>query len=245
MPSQFRAIVQRLKLPKSRRRDKRLELGAWRDDLYFPEWRMGFITVPKAANTSLKYSLVENLPMETRKPILTKIEIAGDRQTIHRVMHQTSYRCSLERLTASDVEHLLTTVRHPEGRLISFYFDKIVGKGWPPKKKAEIAALYDIDADNSFDAFVSRVADIPDEESEIHFRSQYDLIGPEFASDPRLRLIHTENFEKDFKRAIEQIGLKIDTPRKENPTSRPEFQISPLTRRLIERRFAKDYELFY
>lgn len=225
--------------------DLRRALGAWRDDLYFPEWKMGFITVPKAANTSLKYLLLDTLDPDIRRRSRAEITAVGDEQRIHKVLRESPYRCTAARLTEKDVDYICAPVRNPVGRLVSFYFDKVVGRGWPASKQAEMAALYGFDSRTSFDDFVAVVADLADEECEPHFRSQYNLVGPKIVADARFRLIRTENFERDYHAVSEEIGLPIGEVGKRNPAHYDSFEVSPATLAMIERRFASDYELFY
>ena len=228
-----------------RNRKQRLQFGKWRDDLYFAEWRLGFITVPKAANTSLKYSLLEALPQESRDHLLRTIELSGDRQAIHGAFRDSVYSTSYDQLTSLDVDNILVTTRRPEERLRSFYFDKIIGNGWPPEMQDNVARLYGIDKHTSFDVFVAKVADIPDNEAELHFRSMRKIIGARVLADPRLRLIRTEFFDSDFSNAFAEIGLPIRSSIRENALSSSGFQISQKIQKLIERRFEDDYELFY
>lgn len=202
--------------PRYRHRQQRLAFGGWRDDLYFEEWRLGFITIPKAANTSLKYSLMEALPKERRDQMLAKIQITGDRQAIHGAFRDSVYATTYDKLTCLDTDHILVTTRRPEARLVSFYFDKVIGDGWPPEMQAEVAKMYGIDKNSSFDDFIERLVDTPDEEAELHFRSIHKIIGSRVLADPRLLLIRTENFNVEFRRAFAEIGLPLTSPRKEN-----------------------------
>ncbi|WP_373355204.1 sulfotransferase family 2 domain-containing protein [Pseudoroseicyclus sp. CXY001] len=243
----FKAIARRLGYqsphpsPEAQRRD----LGAWRDDLYFPEWKTGFITVPKAANTSLKYLILDSLEAKNRTAIYDAIDSVKDKQRIHRALRESPYRCDQARLLKPDVRYILVPVRHPEARLISFYFDKVVGTGWPQTKQSALAELYSFSASTSFEDFVSLIAELPDAECEPHFRSQFDLVGSEVVSDPRLRIIHTESFERDYRAVSEEIGLPPSEGRKENAADRTDFEISPSARAQIRRRYSEDFELFY
>lgn len=225
--------------------EERKAIGWFRDNLYFPELRLGFVTVPKAANTSLKYAILESLPESARQPLLARITEAGTRQGIHRALRASAYRCGRERLLEPDVDHVLATVRHPEARLKSFYVDKVLGDGWPERLRVKVARLYGIDAQTSFEAFVARLADIPDDECELHFRSQAEIIGADLLGDPRLCILRTECLAGDFRAAMFRTGLGLGTPRMENAKAGAEVSVSSRGRALIERRFAQDYALFY
>jgi hypothetical protein len=224
---------------------ERKRLGAWQDNLYFPQWHLGVITVPKAANTTLKATLVASLDVPDRALIEAKVAGAKDDQRLHDALRKSPFCCAYGRLLEPDVRIILATLRHPVGRLQSFYRDKVVGGGWPPEKKAEVARLWKIDDRLSFDAMVARIAEIPDAESEPHFRSQTALLGADVIDDGRLRLVRTERFETDLDTVAREIGLPLAAGARKNSSAAPPIQISPTARRLIALRYADDFERFY
>ena len=224
---------------------KRKQLGAWRDDLYFPKWCLGVITVPKSANTTLKRKLLGQLSCRSAELIRQDVNGHADRQYIHEALRKSEFSCRHERLLKSDVKIIVATVRHPVSRIVSFYSDKVIGSGWPPYKKNELKKLYDIGADDSFDRVVSKIFDVPDEYSEIHFRSQLGIIGEDIISDSRFISIRTESFDKDFSSLSSKIGLIDLQVQRENVSSSSSVSISRTSRLLIEKRYERDLEKFY
>ena len=135
-------------------------------------------------------------------------------------------------------------VRNPLTRLHSCYRDKLVNAA--SKRDRCSLSVYGIEFGISFDEFVRRVADIPDDRADQHFRSQHTFLthGDEL-------LVHhlgqLEHFD-DHWRAI-QSRLGLTPPKHEHRVSGPPVAARqlPLTRAAAERarqRYQRDIELF-
>ncbi len=145
-------------------------------------------------------------------------------------------------------------VRNPWDRLVSCWRDKIRGEVSDFTRIADngvahcLAAFDALRADMPFDAFVRTVADIPDDVADEHFRSQHwNLV------DAKGRLAvdfvgRYETLDADFSDVAYTIGLppNLVLPRLQaNPVPVDYAQLyTPQTRTLVERRYARDVELF-
>lgn len=192
-------------------RVQRTELGSWRDDLYFPHLELGFITVPKAANTTLKYAIISSGFDNKTQNILNNLSRIRDKQRIHGLLRESGYSVDLNRLFDAGVKAVLTSSRDPLWRLVSFYSDKVKGGGWHTDHQTNIHRLYELEAGMSFEAFVKKVCTIEDSEREIHFRSQSNLIPEAVRSDRRLVLIKAEDMRsRQSVELLASLGIKIN-----------------------------------
>lgn len=203
-----------------------------------------YIEIPKVACTSLKSAFAQLLGISLE-------DAGGD-------PHQVSFPSPLA--PPSHVGPLypglfsFAFVRNPWDRLVSCYRDKIRGEvdGFTDftvqPGVAYCLARFDLFVTGmSFDDFVEAVASIPDEEADVHFRSQYTFlannageIGVDFVG-------RYERLLADFTLVQWMIGLPpIKLPRLQAaryPVRYAEYY-SPSTRRVVAERFAKDIELF-
>ena len=222
-----------------------IEKGGWEDNLFFPELGVGLVTVPKAANTSLKFELLRLLPPSVQQFVEKKIEVAGDSQAIHGALRSTSYRCEKGRLLQPDVDLILTTTRNPIDRLTSFYFDKVLGDGWPIHLLNEMKFIYGFDKTSSFRDVAVTIANCPDQFSEIHFRSQTGIVGRDVLGDKRLRVIRTEAFFDDFTSICEEMNWALEPRGRMNKSNSSPLNLDSRLKNLIETRYRSDYESFY
>ena len=222
-----------------------IEKGGWEDNLFFPELGVGLVTIPKAGNTSLKFELLRLLPLSVQQYVEKKVEVAGDSQAIHSALRSTSYRCDKGRLLQPDVDLIVTTARNPIDRLTSFYFDKVVGAGWPVNILDEMKLIYGFDKTSSFREVAITVANCPDQFSEIHFRSQTGIVGRDVLADKRLRVIRTEAFFDDFAAICEEMNWSLKPKEQVNKSNRSPLHLDSRLKHLIETRYRSDYERFY
>lgn len=223
---------------------RRLELGNWRDDLYFPHLEMGFITVPKAAGTTLKYSILASsvdLKLNILFNELNKIE---DKQRIHSLLRESGYGTRFERFFENGAKSVLATTRDPLRRLISFYNDKIIGDGWNRYHQANVHRIYGFDTTMSFEAFADQISSIEDREREIHFRSQSDLIPESLRLDPRLILIKAEMLRSRYSNIkLGRLGFKL-VDRDFNESMKHQANVTRRSQDMIFDAYSADYRNF-
>lgn len=192
------------------------------------EHRMVFMMIAKAGNTSTMHALRSACGLEVRPdhhfPNAGKEEIAE------------RYGAYLK----------VAFVRNPFDRLVSCWCDKVRRKWLPSLQRQGLRK------DMSFPAFVEQVARVPDSEcpgAAQHFRSQtYDLcIGDRVVPDFVGRI---DTFAHDWKRMRELIkghcGVDMGPVRHANASQHRPYRsyYTPELRRLVERRFADDLEVF-
>lgn len=127
---------------------------------------------------------------------------------------------------------VFSVVRNPIARLRSCWADKVVGGFRPFLRDHGIEAC-------GFDEFVARVADIPDCEANQHFRSMaFDLcVGDEVV--PRWWRLEDD----PWRQVSKYIRINLDVQRLNVSTDVP--AVSQATERLIRKRYARDFRLFY
>ncbi len=135
-------------------------------------------------------------------------------------------------------------VRNPYDRLLSAYIDKIMGGGG---LQAKFHAALGREGDISFDDFIDVIADEPAEEMDAHYAVQcqhtfqpcvpYDYIG------------RFERLPEGLAEIGRRIGMDLQKyearldPHKTGPKLYADYY-TPRTVRLVQRRFAEDFEAF-
>ena len=217
--------------------------GNTTNSLLFEKANINYISIPKVANTSIKIAIVKSL-----KILNTKDQnfIDQNPNLIHKVLKfHFNNKIQIFPKDKSNVEFAL--IRNPIDRLISFYFDKIIGSGWDQKVKNKIFPYFGFSSNMSLEDLISRVCDIPDQLSEIHFRSQSRIIKQSSLYD-NIDIFNMENFymfqsylsdlfKKKFEIELNNIGIF----QKSNKDS---FEISTSSLKKLSLRFESDFNLF-
>ena len=136
--------------------------------LVLDDLRAGYIPIAKVASTSLRLHLCRR-----QARLFYPDEAAQDPRTLQKCMEKRIRKT----LGVDETRRLATThflfafVRNPITRLYSCYLDKVV-------KAARLGEecrlrLYGLSSDMSLDEFVRCIAEIPDAQSDQHFRSQH------------------------------------------------------------------------
>lgn len=182
-----------------------------------------YVPVPKAANTSILDTLRKNFEIKKTK-------------------------------TGS--EYSFSIVRNPYDRLVSCYTEKILDPFH--RKRDNISKEHEyynrlileegFFPKESFKSFVKKVCKISDRRSDKHFRSQHC-----FLLDKKGRWIPDflgkfENLEEDFKKICKKMGVSkppsLPHKRKSKRIDGYRDYYDEETKRLVERRYKKDLELF-
>lgn len=126
----------------------------------FPEWKLAYIGIPKAANTSIKRWLL---------PLIGKPD--EHYNNIHRDDVGFSYSDNEWLAEHKDEYFVFTVVRNPWARAYSTYKDKVVRKvvHGPLRKLGFTEGM-------SFRDFLVRCNDVGDDVADVHIRSQWSMV---------------------------------------------------------------------
>lgn len=197
------------------------------------EYRFVYMAVPKVATTSIKTALLPLLGLDDtyrRERDVHKAFGQGVHKIYrHAMLHESKQSAKLHESKQSVIKGLegryrdyfkFAFVRNPYDRLVSCYAEKI-----RPKKIGIEQGPYggvSLRPGMSFREFAEAVCQIPDEEADVHFRSQYVGVCGDGPDRPVLVdfLGRYENLEDDFSRVGEAIGAPLSLPPNPNPSKR-------------------------
>jgi len=130
------------------------------------KYNFAYLTIPKAANSSVKYALLPTISKSQNDTIHDSPII----QNLHRTDKDLYVYSDKQSVLHKDYSLVFAVVRNSWTRIASCYIDKIQHAFHKP------FAEYGMSPDTSFSEFVETIAQIPDDRSEIHFRSQLSFL---------------------------------------------------------------------
>lgn len=187
--------------------------------------RMIYFINPKCACTTIKAFLAANDPILDVD--LTRIGQDGAFGKVDRMEDISPY---------SDYFRF-TFVRNPWDRLVSCYFEKVIGQGrWP-----EIFG-----SSPSFADFVRVVHSIPDEEADIHYQSQHLNVTNDAGKLVVDFVGRMENIQNDIRKVASVRDLECSLKHFRKSKGRKPYQehYDEETRALAGERYAADIKLF-
>jgi len=221
------------------------------------EYKFVYLVVQKAACSSIKMALVPLFDLDTAQ--YETVRKDGSRGLkVHKLFDDSGYQIGKQELT-SELEgkyqdyFKFAIVRNPWDRLVSCYSQKLLDG-----KRDRVGQRSTLSPSNSsielyngmpFDDFVRAVHAIPDEEANIHFRSQCATVCDEDGGIMADFVGHFETLGEDFSYVAERIGgPELQLPhllRSQNREGRShtEFYDDTLAE-LVYERYTKDIELF-
>ncbi len=207
-----------------------------------PSDGIGYVKITKVASSSVELALSRHIYQQS-----TGQDIASmDKQEIRRYADQYAIHTDLKALAAnSRPRFLFSFVRNPLARLHSSYVNKIqdvraAGVG------ENIFWNHDITLDMSFEEFIERLLEIPDQKINRHLRSQSSVL----CDKGKILVDYVGRFETmaaDWKVIAEQYNLP-DLPHKNRSSKSKASSInSPYTyktARLVADRYREDITSF-
>ena len=201
---------------------------------------LAYLPVPKAASSSIRQCVYEHLGQTYHGPDWARLTNA-------KAALKQRFRHSL---TAAQIDksraelHVFSFVRNPLARLYSCYRDKVVNA--EQRRETCTLAPFGIRFGIDFDTFIRRVAEIPDEQADQHFRSQHCFII--HRGQPLADFIgHVESFAEDWSSLQERFNLpdigrnrRLSGP----PTALTTLPVSRSTAEVAVERYRQDIELF-
>jgi hypothetical protein len=200
------------------------------------EKKLGYISIPKCASSSIRNHLTQY--QQQNAQITKGLDQSGLKfcARISLFPHQVNQ--------LREDYYLFSFVRNPLTRLYSCYRDKVVNA----EKKKDRCSLspYGIHFGMSFDAFVTRVVEIPDKYADQHFRSacSFLMYKGELVVDFVGKF---ERFNEDWEVIASQFGLPAPgkTKRVSGPsTGLKDIPISPSVLEMVIERYANDLDAF-
>ncbi|MCB1856239.1 MAG: sulfotransferase family 2 domain-containing protein [Pseudomonadales bacterium] len=197
---------------------------------------VAFIQIRKVASRSARLAFSQYLLGQA---------LAPDSAAIDRIDRQYARHLSTRRIARLARSHyVFTIVRNPLARLHSCYAHKIVAHR--EQGLANPFSTWGIHADMSFAEFVARVAEIPDRDSNTHFRSMHPFLthGGKLLPHTVCRL---ESLARDWQEVQRRIPGFPDLPRinRTDHSDRPAYldAYDYRSAQLACRRYRQDIEL--
>lgn len=200
--------------------------------IYFP--------IPKVACTSLLLACAEISGIHRR-----------EKQSVHEIYFPTCK--NLEKLDNIDSYFKFAFVRNPWDRLVSCYSNKIksepVNNRWFKDGVSKGLSVYGtFRYGMTFEEFANEVVNLPDEQSEKHFRSQYTFLTDDSGNLLVDFVGKFKNLSHDLEIVSDKLGLDEfrlphlqKSPRKKNYLC----YYSKSLQLKIEKRYIKDIETFH
>jgi hypothetical protein len=203
--------------------------------LLFPQYRIAYIPIPKAANSSIRAEL---------------LRLIGESPE---AIRQVQAFKGFDKRQFSDCEHLITpdwfiftVVRNPYSRAVSAYFDKVVS-GERPLRAMKAMGLRQSD---SFERFLRLIHLWPTSALNDHVMPQARLLSRPM-DQPNLSIYKMENLHADWPRIVDEIekasGVRLKPLERRNHTVREapwQSFINDRSASLIRRIYADDFRLF-
>lgn len=213
---------------------------------WLPQAGIAYFRVPKAGNSSVRTALARGFELQGPDALKPWNDGFWRAQPKH-IARALSPKAYLRQTRGQDVWSF-TLIRHPVHRLYSCYNNKILEN----ETLMPVFAEMGFNQSTSFEAFVEQVAQLSDKQSDLHIRAQSSFLTldgkllPDFVG-------RLENIEQDWQhiRSETRARCGVDLgamPLKNHRQKRqPEVtQITtPQTLKLIETRYAQDFELLY
>ena len=200
------------------------------NNLVLTQHPLAFMLLPKVANTSIKAAVLQSIGIDAG--------YAGLNHFMSQAMRNAHiFRIKSKQELAGSDRFKAAFVRNPYDRIVSCYKDKVL------RNHHRAFDKYDIPHGCSFDYFVRRISDIPDDKADQHFRSQYhelyyqDKLVPDFVGK-------FESLNDDWSRLNSLIDLDLSPLPHHNKTDDKTIDISLPLCRLIRERYADDFEAF-
>ena len=217
-------------------RFKRRWLKAW----VMEDIELAYLSIPKAASSSIR-----NLIGERQAKIVVPYSQESRKASKNKIDKKIKMSITPSQLPQLEERfYLFSFVRNPLTRLYSCYRDKVINAA--TKHDESKLSPYGIKFGMSFEDFINRVSQIPDEWADCHFKSEHTFLthGEELLVQFFGKI---ERFESDWQHLTEAFGLACP-PRTFRVSGPPVSLLElPLTRRSAETavaRYQKDIELF-
>jgi hypothetical protein len=200
----------------------------------FPEYRFGYIQIPKVASRSIRAAVTAFISgTAPDKDVDENLVVAYETRYARHLKHA-------EIAALARDNFIFAFVRNPYERIYSCYKNKIEDARAAGRRN--IFEKHGITFDLSFDEFVRKVASLPDHKSDRHFRSQAWFLSSGGVLLPSY-VGKLESMLEDWAVLEERFGI-APPPQINASSSKQRPDMSDETRELILTRYAEDFRLF-
>lgn len=206
---------------------KRLKKGAFESAIWNPEMDFGYVSVPKAANTSIKRWLLPSFG------VYPGVKSPGANLSNAERVHQQNPSMSLVNyVTSGQLQEIkpsivFSVVRDPTDRIISCWQNKV------RDSFLDSFRIYGINSKDSFRSFLEKIAEIESWQAEIHFRSQKALLTRGKETIPN-RIYRLEEVQSWFPMLRDELLTRWN-PKGTDTQLRPLFEVDRLPRSMRRR----------
>ena len=208
------------------------------------QYKLIYFPIPKVACTTLKYICAKKLGLDRYHNIDNVNEL-------HLISFPSVSRAELN-IDPYQEYYKFACIRNPWDRLVSCYKSKIKDdpnyndvhfKGGIDKR---LLKYKNFRVGMSFEQFVDAVSEIPDHESDFHFRSQYDFV----VKDKKLLvdfILYYESLPSDYYRLSQILGLDLPELPYMNSSKSSDYSDYYNTQKIIDKvayRYSKDIKQF-
>ena len=225
---------------------KRRDFGRFMDIVKFDPIKLAYITVPKTANTSIKHALANTCGLLSQEEAH---QLKGEPQKIHAILRtKKNVAISEESLMLLEDYTVMSTVRHPVDRFLSFYKDKIIGDGWGPAAAANVFSVYDFTQQDTASNCLDKILALAEDEAEIHFRPQANILvrGETLLPDQIYKFEQLDYMWEKLSEHCDKFGLDLDSTRQHhNRSSAKAINLSDGDINKLHHYYARVFDLFY
>jgi len=200
----------------------------------FPEYRFGYIQIPKVASRSIRAAVTAFMSGTPHGDDIDHNLVAE---------YEERYACHLkhEEIAALTRDNFIFAfVRNPYERIFSCYKNKIEDARTAGGRN--IFEKHGISFNISFEEFVRKIALLPDHKSDRHFRSQAWFLTREGVLLPSY-VGKLESMSEDWIVLEDRFGI-MPPPQINVSSDKPLPEMSNEIKKLIFKRYEEDFELF-
>lgn len=192
---------------------------------HWPEKKLAYVRISKSAGTSIQAAILQKQhpDLDTSKLTINQINEMG--KAYIKPFLEPGYEC-------------FTLIRNPYDRLLSCYFDQVVGR--EKRFYFDDYSFRVIRKGMSFHDFVNTIMYIPDAVKDLHFRPQYNYIS----GIKGIRYFRLEEDVDSLNEYLNKFDLVLDNHNKNNVKFNKREYYSPEIKSVVDDIYKEDFRHF-